>query len=41
MEQHLEIFKHIEELYHSDTTDEEILQYAEKNQAKMQENSYL
>ena len=36
MEQHLEIYKHLEELYHADTTDEAIFQYAEKNQAKMQ-----
>lgn len=35
MEKHLEIFKHIEELYHGDITDEEMLQYADKNQAKM------
>ena len=36
MEKHLEIFKHIEELYHGDTTDEEILQYADSNSAKME-----
>lgn len=36
MEKHLEIFKHIEELYHDDITDEEILEYAEKNSAKME-----
>lgn len=36
MEQHLEIFKHIEELYHDDITDEEILDYAEKNSAKLE-----
>lgn len=36
MEKHLEIFKHIEELYHDDITDEEILDYAEKNSAKME-----
>lgn len=35
MEQHLEIFKHLEELYHGDTTDEAILLYAEKNSAKL------
>lgn len=32
----MEIFKHIEELYHGDTTDEAILQYAEQNSAKME-----
>ena len=36
MEKHLEIFKHIEELYHGDVTDEAILNYAEKNTAKME-----
>ena len=36
MEQHLEIFKHIEELYHGDTTDEAILQYAKENSAKLE-----
>lgn len=36
MEKHLEIFKHVEELYKDDVTDEEILNYAEKNSAKME-----
>lgn len=36
MEKHLEIYKHISELYKADTTDEEIIRYAEKNTAKME-----
>ena len=36
MEQHLEIIKRIEELYHGDTTDDAILQYAERNREKLE-----
>lgn len=35
MEKHLEIFKHIEELYNGDTTDEAVLEYARGNSQKM------